>query len=44
MIKLSDFSSFFVANWKLNGNFQFIDEFINNLMSQGEIEMNQNKE
>tara|TARA_B100001758_G_scaffold165444_1_gene142849 strand:- start:425 stop:1153 length:729 start_codon:yes stop_codon:yes gene_type:complete len=31
MIKLSDFSSFFVANWKLNGNFQFIDEFINNL-------------
>ena len=32
MIKLSDFSSFFVANWKLNGNFQFIDEFINNLM------------
>ena len=32
MIKLSDFSSFFVANWKLNGNFQFIDEFINNLL------------
>ena len=31
MIKLSDFSSFFVANWKLNGNFQFINEFINNL-------------
>ena len=31
MIKLSDFSSFFVANWKLNGNFQFIDQFINNL-------------
>ena len=31
MIKLTDFSSFFVANWKLNGNFQFIDQFINNL-------------
>ena len=32
MIKLDNFSSFFVANWKLNGNFQFIDEFINNLL------------
>ena len=31
MIKLSNFSSFFVANWKLNGNFQFIDQFINNI-------------
>ena len=31
MLKLSNFSSFFVANWKLNGNFQFIDQFINNL-------------
>ena len=31
MIKLSNFSSFFVANWKLNGNLQFIDQFINNL-------------
>ena len=29
MIKLDNFSSFFVANWKLNGNFQFIDQFIN---------------
>ena len=31
MIKLDDFSSFFVANWKLNGNFQFIDQFIGEL-------------
>ncbi len=31
MIKLDNFSSFFVANWKLNGNFQFIDQFINNV-------------
>ncbi|MBD1147681.1 triose-phosphate isomerase [Pelagibacterales bacterium SAG-MED31] len=31
MIKLDDFSSFFVANWKLNGNFQFIDQFISNI-------------
>ncbi len=29
MIKLNTFSSFFVANWKLNGDFKFIDEFIN---------------
>ena len=28
MVKLDNFSSFFVANWKLNGNFQFIDQFI----------------
>ena len=28
MIKLDSFSSFFIANWKLNGNFQFIDQFI----------------
>ena len=28
MLKLSNFSSFFVANWKLNGNLQFIDQFI----------------
>jgi len=28
MIKLDNFSSFFIANWKLNGNFQFIDQFI----------------
>ena len=31
MLKLSNFSSFFVANWKLNGNLQFIDQFINNI-------------
>ena len=28
MIKLDSFSLFFVANWKLNGNFKFIDQFI----------------
>ena len=31
MIKLNNFSSFFVANWKLNGDFNFIDQFINEL-------------
>ena len=31
MIKISSFSSFFVANWKLNGDFKFIDQFIDNL-------------
>ena len=31
MLKLSNFSSFFVANWKLNRNLQFIDQFISNL-------------
>ena len=31
MIKINSFSSFFVANWKLNGDFKFIDEFIDNL-------------
>ena len=31
MIKLDNFSSFFVANWKLNGNFQFIDQFISEI-------------
>ncbi len=31
MIKLNNFSSFFVANWKLNGNFKFIDKFISEL-------------
>jgi triosephosphate isomerase len=31
MINLDMFSSFFVANWKLNGNFKFIDQFINEL-------------
>jgi len=31
MIKINSFSSFFVANWKLNGNFKFIDQFISEL-------------
>jgi triosephosphate isomerase len=31
MLKLSNFSSYFVANWKLNGNLQFIDQFITNM-------------
>ncbi|MFL2543101.1 MAG: triose-phosphate isomerase [Alphaproteobacteria bacterium] len=31
MVKLDSFSSFFIANWKLNGNFKFIDQFISNL-------------
>ena len=31
MINLDSFSSYFVANWKLNGNFKFIDQFIENL-------------
>ena len=30
MIKINSFSSFFVANWKLNGDFKFIDQFIDN--------------
>ena len=31
MIKLDSFSLFFVANWKLNGNFKFVDQFISNI-------------
>ena len=31
MIKINNFSSFFVANWKLNGDLKFIDQFIDNL-------------
>ena len=31
MVKLDSFSSFFVANWKLNGNLKFIDQFIDEL-------------
>ena len=31
MIKINSFSSFFVANWKLNGDFKFIDQFIDDL-------------
>jgi triosephosphate isomerase len=36
MIKLKSFSSFFVANWKLNGNFKFIDQFISNISLPGD--------
>ncbi|MDC6448270.1 triose-phosphate isomerase [Alphaproteobacteria bacterium] len=32
MINLGSFSSFFVANWKLNGNFKFIDHFFKELI------------
>ena len=31
MIELSHFSSFFIANWKLNGSFEFIDNFVHDL-------------
>ena len=31
MIKLDSFSSFFVANWKLNGDFNFITQYIDGL-------------
>jgi len=31
MINLDNFSSFFVANWKLNGDFKFIDQFIQDI-------------
>ena len=31
MINLDNFSSYFVANWKLNGNFKFIDDYIEQL-------------
>ena len=31
MINLNNFSSFFVANWKLNGDFKFINQFITEL-------------
>ena len=31
MVNLNNFSSFFVANWKLNGNFKFIDQYITEL-------------
>jgi triosephosphate isomerase (TIM) len=31
MIEINNFSSFFVANWKLNGDLQFIDQFIDNI-------------
>ena len=32
MIKLSDFSSIFIANWKLNGNIEFINEYYQKLL------------
>ena len=32
MINLSNFSSIFIANWKLNGNIQFIDKYYENLL------------
>ena len=31
MIKLDSFSSFFVANWKLNGDFNFINQYFDAL-------------
>ncbi len=31
MINLNKFSSYFVANWKLNGDFNFIDQFLDQL-------------
>ncbi len=33
MINLIDFSSIFVANWKLHGNIEFIDEYFKNLIN-----------
>ena len=32
MIKLSKFSTIFIANWKLNGNTQFISEYYQKLL------------
>jgi len=37
MIKINIFSSFFIANWKLNGDFKFINEFIGNLKLPNDI-------
>tara|TARA_Y100001970_G_scaffold233177_1_gene290537 strand:+ start:30771 stop:31502 length:732 start_codon:yes stop_codon:yes gene_type:complete len=31
MIEISNFSKIFVANWKLNGNFEFIDKYFNQI-------------
>ena len=31
MVELSNFTSFFVANWKLNGSFQFISQYLESL-------------
>ena len=32
MINLSNFSSIFIANWKLNGNIEFIKEYYQKLL------------
>ena len=37
MIKLDSFSSFFVANWKLHGNINFIDEFLDKIQMPNDI-------
>ena len=34
MIELSKFTSFFVANWKLNGSFEFIDKYVDSLKNK----------
>ncbi len=36
MIKLVEFSSIFVANWKLNGNIQFIKEYYQKLLTNSQ--------
>ena len=36
MINLGNFSSIFVANWKLNGNIEFIDKYYQNLLPNSE--------
>ncbi len=36
MVKLSNFSSIFVANWKLNGNIEFIKEYYQKLLPNSE--------
>jgi len=37
MIKLDSFSSFFVANWKLHGNLNFIDQFFHQILMPEDI-------
>ena len=37
MIKINSFSSFFVANWKLNGDFKFIDQNGDGVLSEADI-------
>ena len=36
MINLSTFSSIFIANWKLNGNIEFINQYFNKLLAKKE--------